>query len=69
LFQLHEDRRQSFDLSVMTDGVRTSISDALQRAMPQGLAALQTPHNDATASSQKEERFEKPALRRAAHLE
>ena len=69
LFQLHEDRRQSFDLSVMTDGVRTSISDALQRAMPQGLAALQTPHNDAAASSQKEECFEKPALRRAAHLE
>jgi len=69
LFQLHEDRRQSFDLSVMTDGVRTSISDALQRAMPQGLAALETPHNDAAASSQKEECFEKPALRRAAHLE
>jgi hypothetical protein len=70
LFQLHEDRRQSFDLSVMTDGVRTSISDALLRAMPQGLPALQTPHNDATsASSQKEERFEKPALRRAAHPE
>jgi hypothetical protein len=39
LIQFQENRSQSFDLSVMTDGVRTSISDALQRAMPQNLAA------------------------------
>jgi len=69
LFQVHQNRHQSFNMSVMTDGVRTSISDALQRALPQGLAALQTPHNDVSASSQKEERLEKPALRRAAHPE
>jgi len=69
LFQLHENRHQSFDLSVMTDGVRTSISDALQRAMPQDIAARQTPHNDLTASSQREELSEKPAVRRAAHPE
>jgi len=53
----------------MTDGVRTSISDALQRAMPQGQARLETPHNNAAAASQKEEGAEKPELRRAAHPE
>jgi len=69
LIQLRESRSQSFDLSVMTDGVRTSISDALQRAMPQGQARLETPHNNAAAASQKEEGAEKPELRRAAHPE
>lgn len=69
LFQVHENRRQSFDLSVMTDGVRTSISDALQRAMPQGLTTQQAQHNDEAEPGQKDERFEKPALRRAARPE
>src|SRR4029077_5197254 len=52
LIQLRENRRQSFDLSVMTDGVRTSISDALQRAMTHGVDAQQTPANDATPPNQ-----------------
>jgi hypothetical protein len=69
LFQVHEDRRQSFDLSVMTDGVRTSISDALQRALPHDLAARQASISGAAASGQEEESPEKPALRRAAHPE
>jgi hypothetical protein len=64
LIQLHEKWRPSFDLSVMTDGVRTSISDALKRAMPHDLAAQQASHE---GSSQKEEPFEKPPLRRAAY--
>jgi UDP-GlcNAc:undecaprenyl-phosphate GlcNAc-1-phosphate transferase len=64
LIQLHENWRPSFDLSVMTDGVRTSISDALKRAMPHDLAAQQASHE---GSSQKEEPFEKPPLRRAAY--
>lgn len=67
LIQLHENRRRSFDLGVMTDGVRTSISDALQRTMPHGLTAHQTSHDGSRPSSQKEEPFEKPELRRAAH--
>jgi len=39
LFQMQENRRHSFDLTVMTNGVRTSISEALQRAMPPGVVA------------------------------
>jgi UDP-N-acetylmuramyl pentapeptide phosphotransferase/UDP-N-acetylglucosamine-1-phosphate transferase len=69
LFQVHENRRQSFDLSVMTDGVRTSISDALQRTLPHDLAARQASISGAAASGQEKERPEKPALRRAAHSE
>jgi len=69
LFQLYDNRRQSFDLSVMTDGIRTSISDALQRALPHGLAARQAPLSSATPSEKKEKPSEKPTLRRAAHPE
>jgi len=35
LFQMEEDRELLFDLRVVTNGVRTSISDAVQRALPQ----------------------------------
>ena len=52
LFQRHEDRPQLFDLSVMTDGVRTSISDALQRAMAQSPAVQQSSVNGDAAPSQ-----------------
>jgi len=34
LFQIEEDKPLLFDLRVVTNGVRTSISDAIQRAMP-----------------------------------
>ena len=61
LFQIHEDRRQLFDLGIMTDGVRTSISDALQRTIPISSAAGQASHLD-----QPKELAEDSALRRAA---
>jgi UDP-GlcNAc:undecaprenyl-phosphate GlcNAc-1-phosphate transferase len=35
LFQLEEDKPVLFDLRVVTNGVRSSISDAIQRTMPQ----------------------------------
>jgi len=35
LFQMEEDRPVLFDLGIVTNGVRTSISDAIQRTVPQ----------------------------------
>jgi len=35
LFQMEEHRPLLFDLQIVTDGVRTSISDAIQRTLPQ----------------------------------
>lgn len=68
LFQIREDRRQSFDLSVMTDGVRTSISNALQRTLPQISDSAAVSSDGGSAGEQDRENPGKPspALSRAA---
>ena len=70
LFQVHEDRRQSFDLSVMTDGVRTSISDALQRTLPRSVSC-QLPVNgkNIISWSRQEENSQEPLVHRADQVE
>lgn len=66
LFQVEEDRPQLFDLSVMTDGVRHSISDALHRAMPHSPEAKQmSAPGDSLPKQREGQDSEQLALRRA----
>lgn len=65
LFQMEDDRPLFFDLRVLTNGVRISISDAIQRTMPQCQADSGPSSNGEAGLSQEKDLPEIPALRRA----